>query len=153
MPTEIRSFRIFNRLLLLPPTKRAEFPPPPRKFGRYGPIAFRGSRFRSPPQLRRRHAEILFAEYREIGGSGETVARGDFRNAFIGIPNIAQDTFGTTFVEPLAYRPLEFRFEFSLKIAYAHVGQRRKTAHVIDMQIILKYEILEIIAVADNGFQ
>ena len=28
MPTEIRSFRIFNRLLILHQTKRSEFPPP-----------------------------------------------------------------------------------------------------------------------------
>jgi hypothetical protein len=92
----------------------------------------------------------LFAEYREIGCSGKTIACSNFRNAFISIPNITQDTFGTTFVEPLAYRPLKFFFEFTLKIAYTHMSQQRKITHVIDMLIIFKYKIFKIIALEFN---
>lgn len=50
-------------------------------------------------------------------------------------------------------RAFELRLELALKSAHAHIRQQRETIHVVDLPVILKYEILEIIAIADNGLQ
>ena len=77
----------------------------------------------------------------------------NFRNIGVGIADFAQDTFSTAFVKPFQNRPLELRFESALEITHTHMGQRGKSADIIDIFIIPEHEITETIVIANDKFQ